>query len=476
MRTLLIRPHPTRSNEEGRYPKARNLYPPLGLVYLATALKQNDSNAVIKVLDIKALNLNVNQTKTAIKAFNPDIIGIAAQTETLPGVIELGKICKILCPNALRIIGGPHMSIDQKSIVISDLFQLGLIGESEITITEVYNTFKASGKIPENIKGTVVYSNGKIVKNEFRPRVKDLDMLPMPDRSFLDNSLYRPYLAKTPFTYMTGTRGCPYQCAFCFNTVWGKEVTFNSAQRIFEEMKDCVERFKIKEIWIKDDTFTIRKKVVLELCELIKKKKLKIRWTIFARVDTVDEEMLRALKSAGCYKIDVGVESGNQEILDLMKKGLKIEQIREKFKLCRKLKMQTLAFFMIGYPHETRETIEKTIKFSQEIADWASFNAVAVVPGSDLYDLAVKEKYFVPRNVDGLLGQSELDNYCDSKELPREEILRLTSLAYKRFYLRPGHILRLLGLMIRDRTLTNFIKIFPYVLKRIFGRFQQVKK
>lgn len=476
MRVLLIRHHSVHSDEKGFYPQAKNIYPPLGLVYLATVLKQNDNNALVKILDSKALNLSVSQAKYEIKTFNPDIIGIAALTETLPGAVEMCEICKGLFPDTLRIIGGPHMSVDPEPIMKLGLFQLGIIGEGEITITEVYNEFKNSKRVPTNIKGTIVCNDDKIIRNEFRPRVKDLDTIPIPDRKFLNNDLYGPYLAKKPFTYMTTTRGCPFKCAFCFNSVWGKQVTFNSAQRIFKEMKKCVDEFKIREIWFKDDTYTARRKVVLELCNLIKNEKVKVRWTIFSRVDTVDEEMVKALKDAGCYKIDFGVESGDQRILDLMKKGITIEQVCKAFKICRNAGVQTHAFFMIGYPRETRETIEKSIRFAQEIADWTSFNAVTIIPGTELYDLAVRENYFIPKYVNGFLGQSEMENFCNSKELSTQEILRLTSLAYKKFYLRPGHILRLLGLMIKDGVFLNFIRIIPYVLKRIFGKFQQLKR
>ena len=242
-----------------------------------------------------------------------------------------------------------------------------------------------------------------------------------------------------------------------------------------EELENCIEKFKIKEIWFRDDTFTSRKRDVLEFCNLIIEKNLKIRWTIFTRVDTVDEEMIEILKKAGCYKIDFGVECGDQEILNFMKKGITIEKIRETFAICRKIGMQTHAFIMIGYPRETKETIEKTMKLTLEIADWASFNPVSIIRGTELYDLAVKEGYFTPRKMDFLTGESERENFCESKELPKEEVLRLTNLAYKRFYLRPAHIARLLILMIKDGTIWNFIKISPYVLKRIFGKFERVK-
>jgi len=458
------------------YPRASNIYPPLGLAYLATVLKRNDNDDIIEILDSNALNLNLNQTKSTIENFDPDVIGVTTITETVPGAVEIGQICKEHFPDTLCIIGGPHMSADPEEIMSLGLFQLGVIGEGEITILEIINEYKKSKKTPTNIKGTVVYDNGNIIKNEARPRIKDLDTIPFPDRHFFNNDLYRPYLALKPWTYMAVSRGCPFKCAFCTQTVWGKIATFNSGRRIFEEMKNCINEFKVSEIWFKDDTFTCKRKDVLELCDLIVKEKLKVRWTIFSRVDTVDEEMIRALKRAGCYKIDFGVESGDQDILDLMKKEITIKQIKDTFAMCRKIGMQPHAFIMIGYPRETRETIEKTIRLTQEIADWASFNAVSIIRGTELYDLAVREGYYTPRPMDFLSGQSERENFCDGKELPKEEILRLTGLAYKRFYLRPGHILRLLILMIRNGTIWNFIRISPYGLKRIFGKYQRVKR
>ena len=475
MRVLLIKHHPVRSNENGHYPYAKNVYPPLGLVYLATVLKHNDSDAIIKILDSQVLNLNVSQTRAAVKSFNPGMIAVTTISETLRGAVEVGQICKDLFPNALRIIGGPHMSTDPDPVMRLGLFQLGVIGEGEITIKEIYDEFKKSKKTPTNIKGTCFYNNGETIKNDPRPRIEDLDTIPIPNRTFLNNKLYGPYLSQRPFTYMIASRGCPFKCAFCFRTIWGRKVSFNSSRRIFEEMKSVIDKFKIREIAFKDDTFTINKKGVLELCELIKKEKLKVRWTIFSRVNTIDEPMIKALKEAGCYKIDFGVESGDQDMLNLMKKGITLEQVRKAFKLCRNIGIQTHAFFMIGYPRETRETIEKTIRFAQEIADWTSFNAVACLPGTELYDLAVRESYFVPRHIDALLGESDVENFCNSPQLPTEEILRLVNSAYKRFYLRPLHILRLLGFVIKDGAFMSFIRIAPYILRRIFGKFQQIK-
>ncbi|MCK5013985.1 MAG: radical SAM protein [Candidatus Omnitrophica bacterium] len=476
MKILFIRHHSLRSDNSGMYPHVSNVYPPLGLAYIATNLKQHNPNDIIKILDSKGRNLNLNQTIAEIKSFNPDIIAITALTETLPGVIEIGEACKELFPDRLRIIGGPHITVDSETVIKLGLFQLGVIGEGEFTFLEIVDEYKKIGKIPEDIKGTIRYTDEEIKKNELRPRIEDLDLLPLPDRSFFANEIYGPYLARKPWTYVTVSRGCPFGCAFCMKGVWGSKTTFNSGRRVFEEMKNCVEEFKIREIWFRDDTFTLRRKDVLELCELIIKDKLKVRWTMFTRVDRIDEEMIIVLKKAGCYKVDFGVESGDQAILDLMKKGTTIEQIKNAFAICRKVGMQTHGFFMIGYPRETKETIQRTIGLAREIADWASFNSVSVYPNTELYDLAVREGYFAPRTVDGIKGQSVLENFCNSDELPTEEILRLTNLAYKKFYLRPGHIIRLFIFMIQDGTFWKFIRITPYVLKTIFGKYQRVKR
>ena len=202
MRILFIKHHPTRANKHGIYARANNIFPPLGLVVLSTVLKQNDQNDVIEILDSRAQNLNLNQVKLKIKAFNPDIIGITAISETVPGVIEAGEMCKELFPNVLRIIGGPHIKVNPESVMKLGLFQLGVIGEGEITMLEIVNEYKKSKKIPINVIGTIVHNNGSIVKNESRPRIEDLDSVPIPDRHFLNNDLYGPYLAKKPWTYM----------------------------------------------------------------------------------------------------------------------------------------------------------------------------------------------------------------------------------------------------------------------------------
>jgi radical SAM superfamily enzyme YgiQ (UPF0313 family) len=357
-----------------------------------------------------------------------------------------------------------------------ELFHIGVIGEGEITLSRIVEKYVQTLQIPTDLKGTIVFQNNIIKRNEPRERVKDLDILPTPSMKYLDINLYGPQLAKKPFAYMTTSRGCPYDCAYCYKRVWGKRTALRSAQKVFEEIQQNVKEFNVREIWIWDDTFTINRKRVIDLCKLILSHNLKLRWKVMTRVDRIDEALLRMMKKAGCYRVEFGVESGDQSILDLMKKNITIEQIRKAFSLCKKIGLQTHAFLMIGYPRETKKTMLSTIRLALEIADWASFNAVSVFPGTALYDLAIKENYFKPRSINFFKGQTTHDNFCDSAELPTKEILKQVKQAYLMFYLRPFHIIHLIGLLIRDNQIISFIKIMPYIFQRLFGQYKRVQK
>lgn len=442
MKVLLIRHHEKAQDEKGRYPKVVFSFPPLGIAYIGAVLKGHGFD--VEILDSLALNLTVKQTKDAIKKSNADIVGITAMTTTLPGVYDVGKITKETLPNSLVIIGGPHMMTYPKETMTHKFFDLGVIGEGELTMLEIAQKYSQNEDISD-ILGTIVRTGKDIKINPHRPFIQDLNQIPSPARDFLPNQAYKSVDGLYPLTTMMTSRGCPYKCAMCHKGIWGNKLRLRSAENVVGEIRECVERFKMKEIYMYDDTFTVNKKRTLEICRQIKEEKIDIRWDVVTRVDIVDREIIKVLHDAGCRKIRFGVESGDQRILDIMKKGITLEQARKAFKICNEMGMETHAYFMIGYPGETRSTIERTINFAVELnPKWASFNITTVYPGTELFRDAMQYKsinidYWRKYSLGQFPGKYP---YVITDELTEPVLKNYIKKANRRFYLRPRAILR----------------------------------
>ncbi len=243
---------------------------------------------------------------------------------------------------------------------------------------------------------------------------------------------------------MFTSRGCPYKCLFCDRPQLGKNFRARSAKNVVDEMEEC-EKMGIREIFIYDDTFGVDRNRVLDICAEIKKRGLKIAWDIRTRVNTVDEEILKALKGAGCQRIHYGVEAGTQKILNVLRKGITLDQVKRAFYLTKKAGIQTAGYFMIGSPTETKEDIMQTIKLMKKLdPDYVHITITTPFPATDLYDLAIKE---------GVLKDDVWKEFARNpysafippiweKEMPREELFSLLKKAYRSFYFRSGYIFK----------------------------------
>ncbi|MCG2809167.1 MAG: radical SAM protein, partial [Candidatus Portnoybacteria bacterium] len=245
-------------------------------------------------------------------------------------------------------------------------------------------------------------------------------------------------------TTMFTSRGCPYRCAFCDRPNMGKIFRSRSAENVVNEMEKCLE-MGIDEIFIYDDTFTVDKQRVINICDEIIKRNLKFTWDVRARVDTVNEEVLRKLKQAGCVRIHYGVESGTEKILKVLNKGIHLDQVVKVFNLTKKIGISTFAYFMVGCPTETKENILETIKFAKKLnTDYVQITLFTPFPATKIYNDALKQG--IIKN-DYWLEFAKNPNsdfktpYWD-QELSQEELFNLINLAYRQFYLRPSFIIK----------------------------------
>lgn len=402
----------------------QGIYPPLGILSIAAYIGKHGYEDV-HVLDAQVEGWSHEEIAEKVAELKPDIVGITVMTFTLIDVkITIEEIRKRL--DVMIVVGGPHTAIYPEEGSRGVGADVSIVGEGEKTFLDLLKDYP-------NVKP--VYRQSKFIE--------DLDELPFPARELTPINKYYSVLAEnTPTTTAFSSRGCPYACIFCDRPALGKDFRYQSAKRVVDEMEWCEKR-GIKEIFFYDDTFTILKSRVLEICREYKKRNLSICWDIRARVNTVDEEVLRTLSMSNVTRIHFGVESAVPRILKEIGKGITPEQVYRTFRTCRKYGIKTLAYFMMGNPTETLEDIKLSLNMAKEIqADYMQMTILSLFPGTKIYEIAKKE---------GLVnGDPWLDYIRNPRSdfrppmweaiYNRSEHEKHLRWFYKKFYLRPRFI------------------------------------
>lgn len=446
MKVLLINP-PFEYTIQSCQPKileeGLDFLPPLGLMYIAGYLEKN-TNHQIEILDTQVEQLNYKQINEEIKKRNPDIVGITAMTFTIIDVIKTAKIVKKINPNIKIILGGPHVIIYPEETINIPEIDFLILGEGEHVIKELLDNIDKPDGL-KSIKGIVFREDNKIINTGRANFIENLDALSFPARHLTPYKKYFSVVSpRMPVTTMFTSRGCPYKCLFCDRPTFGKSFRSRSAKNVVDEMEQC-EKMGIKEILIYDDTFGVDRQRVLDICDEIVKRGLNIAWDIRNRVNVVDEEILRKMKKAGCQRIHYGVEAGTQKILNVLRKGITLEQVESAFKLTKRAGIQTAGYFMLGSPTETKEDILETIRFMKKLnPDYVHISITTPFPATDLYKIALREK-IIDHDVWQEFSRNPKSDFIPpiwEKELSREELFSLLKKAYRSFYLQPKYIFK----------------------------------
>ena len=371
-----------------------------------------------------------------------ELVGITTTTPTYNNVVKLCDLIKRET-SAKTVIGGIHPTVMPEESIGVKSIDFVVKGEGEETICELVDCLKKNEE-PVHVKGLLYKKNGNIIVNEDRGLIKDLDTLPFP-AWHLFNQLdytYPDSLCSRVFPMMS-SRGCPCNCSFCsVKNIFLRKSRPRSSKNIVDEIENLIKKYSAREIHFWDDNFTVSKKRVFQTRDEILKRKIKIKISFpnGLRVDCVNMEILEALKEMGTYSIALGVESGNQDVLDSVNKGTTMEEIEEAFKIVKKLNMETWAFFMIGFPQDTEVTIKDTINFAIKLdPDIAKFHILTPYPGTRVFD---------ELNQKGLITDMDFDHYGIHtkpvhrlKALDEGALLKWQKIAYRRFYLRPKKII-----------------------------------
>jgi radical SAM superfamily enzyme YgiQ (UPF0313 family) len=418
-------------------------YPPLGILYIAAFVEQN-TNYTVEILDTLLDHLKYEEIEEEIRQRKPDVVGIQAMTFTLIDAALTAKTVKKVDPSIPVIFGGPHVYIYPRETLDIPEVDYIVLGEGEITFTSLLEALE-KGTDLSTVPGIGFRRNGEFVQTPLVPLNVDLDLLPMPARHLTPYHKYYSVLAKeTPITTMMTSRGCPFQCIFCDRPHLGKNFRYRSPESVIAEMKLCQE-MGIREIFVYDDTFTVRRDRVLDICRLYNELGLNIKWDIRAHINTMNDEVLDALASAGCMRIHYGVESGTREILKVIKKGIILSRIEEVFAKTKARGITTLGYFMIGNPTETKAQALATIEFACKLpADFIHLSVATPFPATELYRMGFRENIYT---VD-YWQEFSRNPHPDFKPklwtevMTEEELINLMQWGYRRYYMRAGYLFK----------------------------------
>ncbi|MBI5971009.1 MAG: radical SAM protein [Deltaproteobacteria bacterium] len=462
-----------------------NTTPSFGLCCLAAVVRQKGYTPFI--VEAGALQLTLDEAFERIIALRPDVVGFRASTISFNNAAQLAGRIKEFDKKIITLIGGPHVTaIPTETFEKFPQFDVGVIGEGEETIVELLGVLDGFGMDEprlESIAGIVFRRAAGVHITAKRPYIKDLDDLPMPAWDLLEGfpGRYQPPLMSyksLPVASMVTSRGCPFQCAFCDRSVFGNRYRGYSAEYVSAMIERLVERYGVKHLLFYDDLFAASEKRLTSICERMMERKLNVSWSCDARVNTVTPQTLSLMKKAGCWEIAYGIESGSQEILDLIGKDIKIHEIEAGVRRTHEAGIKVKGLFMMGHPGETRETIKETVELAVRLPfDHINISKVTPFPGTELFKTAHKYGKF---NADWAL-MNALQFVFVPHGFTEKELEREYKNALKRFYWRPKKTLELLGALLGDRAgMARLLKANNVFLKtaalNIFKKKDRLKK
>jgi radical SAM superfamily enzyme YgiQ (UPF0313 family) len=441
----------------GRLNVGRNFNFPMGLGYVAACLEQ--AGHAVEIIEPEILGMTDREIGDHFREYRPDLVGFTCTTSTVNSCSKISEIAKATC-NCKTLIGGVHASaLPEVTMRQFPTFDFLSYGEGEYMTVELVDRMETAAPDYSGVLGLAYREGSDVVLNAPRPAITEMDSIPLPARHLVDLHQYRPqplFYKGLPYATINTSRGCPAKCTFCasFNSL-GYRLRPHSSDYVVEEIDILVNKYGMRHLHFVDDTFTMNKKRAADICEKILNRDYRIIWHCFARVNTVDEELLRLMKQAGCFSILFGIETGDMEIMKNIKKGITLDQARETLAICNRLGLKTECGFMFGNRGDTRETIEKTLKFAIELKPTiASFNIMVPFPGTEDYKDTYGDNH--PDNWDDFIckGTTTLSQV---EGLTSRQLKSFQTYAFWTFYLRPSQIHALL------RQTSNAKEVFGYM-------------
>lgn len=450
MKVMLINPNSILAKNSKVYNRSVSPVLPLGIAYIAAILEKNGID--VKIIDQYANKIGNAELIKKIKLISPQIVGFSCLTSAMGNVKLLIKQIKNLNQNTKIVLGNIHATVFANNLLKEEMTDIVVRGEGEFSMLETVLALKDKNDL-RNIKGISFTEDGKIYNNPDREPVDDLNKLPYPAwhlfelKHYKRNPLLGTYGIVLP---IQASRGCHYQCIFCSQDKIHKKPRYRYINNIIDEIEYMNKRFKIFYFGFNDANFPSSNMQGLEFCDKLIERGLhkKIKWITETRVDLINLELLKRMKEAGLHLIMYGFESGNQNILDSLKKMTTLDQARKAMEYTKKVKVSALGLFILGMPGESVETCEETIKFARELdCDIAKFNIAVPFPGSEFFEKWNKDKLRAAGWEDKFTSwpdwSSNSGNLIYTPEgMTGRELIDLQRKAMFKFYVRPKLIIK----------------------------------
>ena len=451
MKVLFVNPSQTAS----KYKFMGVIAPPLGIAYMAGVLQEN--NIDVEILDASAEDMDFKDVEKELLKRKPDLVALTALTPTIGRALETAQVVKETLPDSIVVMGGYHPTFNFIETLEDENVDIVIRGEGEYIMLNLVQALENQSSL-HDVKGIVFEDKNskEIVVNPEAPLIQDLDELPFPALNLLPMKKYRLLDMDTHMTTMITTRGCPMQCSFCSSAAMhGKKIRERSVENIVDEIEYLKTNYDIDTIAFMDDTFTLKKRKVMAICDEILKRNIEIMWGCTSRVDTLDEKLLKKMKEAGCITIFIGVESADQQQLDNMCKNTTIAKIENAFKIAHKLKIRTIASVALGMPGDTKEIMNKTVKFVHKLKpNYAIYSLATPYPGTRFYKEAFEKNLI---KIKDWSKYTLITPILETIDCSLNDMRKIQAKAFMKFYLRPHYIIR------------QFLQDGPYLLKTIFG-------
>ena len=441
-RVLLVNPPYTQATYEDVDRKAGALQNPVLSLAMVAALPLAEGHDV-RIADVELEDDPYGCLAKTLDEFRPDVVGV---TGTTPMAVEMARIASMAkqhCPQATTIAGGVHVTTFPRETLQESEFDIVCIGEGDFTLRDILACERL-----HDVPGIAFKRDGEVVATEPRPLLGDLDELPMPAWQLYDISRYihtsKLVERESPTGLLETSRGCVFKCVYCNKNIFGRRFRCKSPARVVDEIERMLDA-GFREIHIEDDGFSTKLDNAKAICDEIVRRGLKFPWTLIngIRVDRTDQELCDRLAAAGCYQVAFGLESGNQDVLDRIQKGITKDQIRVAVPMARKAGLETFAFFMLGLPGDTEQSMQDTIDFSCELPlDIAKFAITIPLPGTAMFDEYDAQGLILTKDWAEYLFHDTTKPVYNHPNLEWDTIVRYYKRAYRQFYFRPGFIAR----------------------------------
>ena len=404
---------------------SKNEYPQLGLLYLSSIARQKGH--IVDFLDCTAKHQTLKRIFREVKEFKPDICAFSLYTQGLPAQYHFIKDVKKYLPGCIISVGGPHASaLPERTMEECKEIDYLIFGEGEVTFTELTEAIQEKGKVEhaEHIDGMCYRLGGKVIQNKHRKLIADLDSIPFAACDLIYAKGYQYHNRKMEvggkIAAMISSRGCPWNCAFCYKGTFGRTYRRRSPGNVVGEIRMLVEKYGVSDITFVDDLFAVNKRWLRQFCARLKEHNVFVPWKCLGRVDTLNSEDMKMMRDHGCYGMEFGVESGNQEVLNDINKKITVPQVKRAFKAAKDAGLMTAAYFIFGNRLDTKKSIFQTMELAKEIKpDFAGFAVLLPFPGTKVYQMLDERIKYKWQLYESYYGYRHPISICsvDTKEL-----------------------------------------------------------